>query len=112
MNGQGFQMLAGDLTYVNASYKSMHGRIVSNWQIDQKDTFTWHVTIPANTTAAVYVPKSGMQNLVVKESGKVIWKDGAFVRGVAGISDARENKKGIIFTVASGSYTFERECKD
>ena len=53
-----------------------------------------------------------MQNLVVKDSGKVIWKDGAFVRGVAGISDARENKKGIIFTVAGEWYIFEGELKD
>lgn len=40
---------------INASYKSIYGNIVSNWH--KKDGYLiWHVEIPANTTADVYLP--------------------------------------------------------
>ena len=47
--------VVGDLTWVKSSYRSIHGMIVSNWR-REKDVFTLDVTIPANTTATVYVP--------------------------------------------------------
>lgn len=43
------------LSYVNASYKSVHGLIKSHWK-KNKNTLNWQITIPANTTAKVYVP--------------------------------------------------------
>jgi hypothetical protein len=59
--GPGFKKIiihptpVGDLTWVNCSYDSIHGRIVSRWQRDG-NRFTLDVTIPANTSATVYVP--------------------------------------------------------
>jgi alpha-L-rhamnosidase len=50
-------MVLGDLKWVNAYYDSMYGRIVSNWKLDG-DKFAMNITIPANTTATVYVPNS------------------------------------------------------
>ncbi len=43
------------LSYVKASYKSIHGLIKSYW-IKKKDKLEWNITIPANTSAFVYVP--------------------------------------------------------
>lgn len=43
------------LSYVNASYKSIHGLIKSHWK-KNKNTLDWQITIPANTTAKVYLP--------------------------------------------------------
>ena len=43
------------LDYVNCSYDSVYGTIVSNWK-REGDTFTWNFTIPANTTATVCLP--------------------------------------------------------
>ena len=45
----------GDLTWVRASHDSMYGRIVSNWKRNGEE-FVLDVTIPANTTATVFIP--------------------------------------------------------
>jgi len=43
------------LEYVNSSYDSVYGTIVSNWK--KKDgRLYWHVEIPAGTSARVYLP--------------------------------------------------------
>jgi len=47
--------LVGDLTWVKAHYDSPSGRIVSNWK-RERNTLTMEITIPANTTATVFVP--------------------------------------------------------
>jgi hypothetical protein len=51
----------GDLTWVKASYNSIFGKIESHWAI-ANGQLNLQVTIPANTTAEVYVPaKEGAQ---------------------------------------------------
>ena len=42
---------------VDASYKSPYGLIKSNW-LRTRNSFTWRITIPANTTATVELPAS------------------------------------------------------
>ena len=59
--GPGFRKIiirpavVGDLAWVNCSFDSPCGRIVSNWKRDGGNVIL-DVTIPANTTAKVYVP--------------------------------------------------------
>ena len=43
------------LDWVNCSYDSPHGKIVSNWK-RSGSKFEWTVEIPAGTTATAYVP--------------------------------------------------------
>lgn len=43
------------LNFVNASYKSSYGLIKSNWK-KNKANLDWEITIPANTSAKVYLP--------------------------------------------------------
>lgn len=51
------------LDYVNCSYDSVYGTIVSNWKRDG-EKFEWTFTIPANTTATVCIPTAeGYQNV-------------------------------------------------
>ena len=45
------------LNMVNASYQSPYGLITSHWTRND-DSFVWHITIPANTTATVELPGS------------------------------------------------------
>ena len=47
--------IVGDVTWVKAHHDSPYGRIVSNWQRDGKK-LTLDVTIPANSSATVFVP--------------------------------------------------------
>ena len=55
----------GDITWAKASYDSIRGRIVSDWKRDG-DQFTLKVTIPANTTAEVYVPAKSAADVTEK----------------------------------------------
>ncbi len=48
----------GRIRYVNVSYDSINGQIKSSWKIEN-GVFKMEFTVPANTKASVYVPKSG-----------------------------------------------------
>ncbi|MDD4515225.1 alpha-L-rhamnosidase [Massilibacteroides sp.] len=45
------------LTYVNASYNSPYGQIISSWKRDGNQLY-WEIEVPANTTATVKLPAS------------------------------------------------------
>jgi alpha-L-rhamnosidase len=47
--------MPGDLSFVRASYQSVHGRIRSYWR-RQAAGFDWEIEIPANVTATLYLP--------------------------------------------------------
>ena len=49
--------VVGDLTAVSASYDSIAGKIVSEWK-RTGSSVTYHVIIPPNTTATMYVPSN------------------------------------------------------
>ena len=89
--------VVGDVTWVNCYYDSPHGRIVSNWK-REGHKLTMEVTIPANTTATVYVPAKGAAG--VTESGRQIGMEKSlpFLRMADGT---------VVITVKSGQYHFE-----
>lgn len=47
--------IVGDIKWVNASYNSPYGRIISEWKIHEKD-FIWKIKIPFNSTALAGIP--------------------------------------------------------
>ena len=58
------------ITHARGDYESVHGKITVAWNRPSADAFTLQVTIPANTTAKVYLPAVGGGR--VTERGKVI----------------------------------------
>jgi alpha-L-rhamnosidase len=64
--------LPDELQFVNASYKSAYGLIKSNWK-KNNGVFEWNISIPANTTARVFIPAVSENN--VTESGKALNSD-------------------------------------
>lgn len=56
------------LDYVNCSYDSVYGTIISNWKRDG-EKFEWTFTIPANTTATVCLPTAEGYKSVEYPSG-------------------------------------------
>jgi alpha-L-rhamnosidase len=86
----------GGLTSAEASYDSVRGRIVSDWRIAD-GRLDLKVTIPANTTATVYVPTSDYA--AIKEAGKP-------VADAAGVRFLRMEDGRTLFEVGSGSYHF------
>ncbi|MEI6646880.1 MAG: alpha-L-rhamnosidase C-terminal domain-containing protein [bacterium] len=87
----------GDLTWVKAHLDSSYGRIASHWEQKGKQ-FIWNVTVPANTTATVYVPARSAET--VTESGKPASK-------AEGVRFVRMEKDRAVFEVGSGKYRFE-----
>jgi alpha-L-rhamnosidase len=87
----------GDLKWVCASYDSIRGEIVSDWKRDG-GKFTLAVTIPPNTTAAVFVPAESAG--AVTESGKPAAQS-------PGVKFLRMEKQFAVFEIGSGNYKFE-----
>ncbi len=56
------------LEYVNASYESIQGTIVSHWK-KAEDGLVWEVEIPANASANLYFPKKEGQTINETLSG-------------------------------------------
>lgn len=78
-----------DLAWTEASYASVHGTIAVRWERAADRTFTLTTTIPANTTATVFVP-------------------GPTATPAAGSTATRLRIEGdaAVFAVGPGTYTF------
>ncbi|MFC0775236.1 alpha-L-rhamnosidase [Terrimonas alba] len=87
------------LNIVNASYKSLHGLIASNWR-KNTNQFEWSVSIPANTKATVYIPADDVA--FVKESGQAISQ-------ISDIRFIKMEKGSAVFEIGSGSYYFQSQ---
>jgi alpha-L-rhamnosidase len=91
--------VVGDLTEVNCSYNSVHGKIVSEWKL-AKNSITMHVVVPPNTTATIDVPAAN--NNSVTESGKTIANS-------SGIENLYFQNSHASYYVGSGDYLFQAE---
>jgi len=95
----------GDLVYAKASIKTERGIISSSWKRTD-DSLRLHISIPANSKAKVSVPKIGLKNVTVTESGKTVWENGIFIKAINGVIAGMENNNYITFETGSGSYIF------
>jgi len=86
----------GDLTSAKAYHKSMYGKIVSDWNIEN-GTFEWRIEIPANTTATVYMPSDAPESIL--ESGKP-------AEGAVGVEFLRIEDGRAVCRLGSGRYVF------
>ena len=91
--------LAGDLTWVNGRYHSIHGLIVSNWKRDG-NRFTLDVAIPANTTAIVSVPARPPRQ--VREGNSAADRS-------EGVKFLHQEAGRAVYRVGAGRYVFESE---
>jgi alpha-L-rhamnosidase len=85
-----------ELDHVDASFQSVHGSIGSKWTIEE-DSLIWHIKIPANSSAEVYLP--AIHEKQVTESGNPL-------RKVEGIASIRQSESDMIIEIGSGSYLF------
>ena len=79
------------VTSARGEYDSIYGKIVTDWKGTAEGPFRLNVTIPANTTADIFLPAAG--GAQVAESGKKL--------------EAQRKGDSQIVSVGSGSYTFE-----
>ncbi|WP_163399583.1 glycoside hydrolase family 78 protein [Flavobacterium fluviatile] len=80
------------LTFVNASYESIYGLIKSDWK-KTKNTLEWKITIPANSSAVVYLPTANA-SLVTVNKQKLIQFSSSY----------KTENNNIVLTLPSGSY--------
>lgn len=88
--------LVGDLTYARTTSGSYYGQIISNWSRSGKAGM-FHVEIPANTQAKVYIPAKRVGD--VRESGIP-------VSAAPGVTYLRMDGIYAVFQVESGMYDF------
>ncbi|MBQ7699750.1 MAG: family 78 glycoside hydrolase catalytic domain [Clostridia bacterium] len=88
----------GGLSYANGEYKSVRGTVKSGWQAENDVMTKYTCTVPANTTATLYLLTDNAANIT--ESGKPLSE----AEGVSLISF--ENGAAVI-ELASGAYSFE-----
>jgi len=86
----------GRLTWAKVGYQSIRGLVASNWK-QEGDKLLLDVTIPANTTATVYVPTANAA--AVTESGKPL-------ADAEGVKLLRTEGGCVVLSVASGVYHF------
>ena len=83
------------MEFVDASYKSVKGLIKSSW-VKKGNTFEWGITIPANTTAVVYIPANGEDKIKINGEPSV-----SMVENTQFIS---YEKGYLVYEFGSGSY--------
>ena len=79
------------MTSARAEYDSIYGKIISDWKGTARGPFSLHVTIPANTTARVYLPV--VPKAKVKQDGSTV--------------HAQKEHGSYVVKIGSGSYDFE-----
>jgi len=87
----------GQLNSVNASYETPYGVVKSNWT-NNKGHFTWHIVIPPNSKALVYIPAA---------TGKAVTESGQAADAIKDIKLVKMEGGRAIFRIGSGSYNFE-----
>lgn len=91
----------GYLKYVKASHRSPYGWIRSEWHQEENE-FDWHIDIPANSTATIYLPTSHAES--VTEDNQTLDK-------ATGIRLINTTEGGpVAATLEPGSYNFV--CED
>lgn len=93
--------VVGDLTWVKAHYDSPYGRITSAWR-REGDQLTLEVTVPPNSTAAIFVPTG--DPAAVRESGQTL----SVGRGIHAVREITGN---VVVEVASGQYRFQSQYR-
>jgi alpha-L-rhamnosidase len=88
----------GRLTSVKAGYDSLYGIIQVEWAVSEQGAFRLHVSIPANTTATVWVPGSEVEVNGLRPSS------GMAAEGCLPLEAAEGCER---YRIGSGSYTFE-----
>jgi len=95
----------GGLTFAEGAVPTIKGLITTSWKKSDDGKFSLLMNVPANTRAAVYIPKLSVGSVCVKESDKVLWPASSKINdpGVIAVSDGGSSIKCL---VGGGNYKF------
>ncbi|UCG27753.1 MAG: glycoside hydrolase family 78 protein, partial [Bacteroidales bacterium] len=91
----------GSLTWAAGEYNSIHGKILSEWKIEN-DQFIFTVSVPVNTSAVIHIPSDFPESITEGDM------EAANSPGVK-LLEISENEG--IFEVQSGTYHFKSEIQ-
>ena len=86
----------GEMRWARGSYESPYGRIRSAWEI-KADRLYYEVTVPANTTATLYLPTRDANSVLENEPT---------IGQIPGVRFQRIEGNRVVFELVSGSYQF------
>jgi alpha-L-rhamnosidase len=89
----------GGLTFANASFDSIYGRIESKWTLEGAN-FQLAVTIPPNSEAVVRLPVHSVADIT--EQGQALSQ-------VEGVREIQQEGETVILTLGSGRYHFSTQ---
>jgi alpha-L-rhamnosidase len=89
--------LVKDLDWVKAQHETNYGTVRSSWQRSQ-GRLTLEVSVPTNTSGTVNIPCTDPNNIT---------EDKVSLASIEGVKDITTEKGMTVFSVGSGSYTFE-----
>ncbi|RLD76694.1 MAG: hypothetical protein DRJ10_13180, partial [Bacteroidetes bacterium] len=82
--------IINELDFANINYSSVYGDITSKWELKNND-LKLTVSIPANTTASIYIPANKAENVSIDK---------------AGINQIGTKNNLVHYEIPSGKYTF------
>src|ERR1019366_7832431 len=93
-----------DLNWASGSIETQRGMVISSWS-RTADAVHMEVTIPVGSQAEIVIPKLNFANVEVLESGKTVWKAGAYHPGAPGLTGGKETDRSVTLQAGSGHYT-------
>jgi alpha-L-rhamnosidase len=95
--------VVGDLTDAGATVRTVRGEVRTGWQ-KVGGALHMEATIPANTTAEIWVPKLGRKQVTLNVNGHTVWAGGNYQEGAEGILSAVEEGDCVKLEAGSGAY--------
>ena len=90
------------LSFATTSYNSIHGKIFTSWKVDGRN-LALDVTIPANTTATVFLPAGNKSEVTESE----MQPDKS-----EGVKFLRMENDNAVYAIESGNYRFKSTLPD
>jgi len=86
------------ITSAEAKYASYYGAIKSAWEMRSNGNLTYKATVPANTTATLYLPLSN--------DADVVYEGEVLAQNAEGVTFVKKENGKAVYELNSGSYTF------
>ncbi len=95
-----------DLRHAAGSTRTVRGEVSSSWSREGRGV-RLEVRIPVGSEAEVVIPKFNIENVIIRESGRVIYDTRGFQAGTPGVRSVEAAPAGFLIKVGSGGYVFD-----
>jgi alpha-L-rhamnosidase len=95
----------GGLTFAEGTVPTVKGLITTRWEKSDDGKFSLSVHVPANTRAAIYIPKLAKGNFTLTESGNILWPAQSQIKD-SGVLTVSEEDGTIKCLTGAGDYQF------